>query len=259
MVDLAAENDGPACFTPMLDELRRHPHWTIRIDDLVWDDVVGDEPDERRAILLIDADTATWRDGALPQNVALTAAERRDVLAAFSLDCRVDESLPQNGYSGHYIGVAFGEEGPPVATFSTNAPIMVRLEELFEAIRARYIAGRADDLQGFSLELAGTWSADRDEQGRRIREPHRVEVRERDIAAHAHEDLEDCVRLLDWALAQPVSLPAGAHIARGTVRAYGRSRPIAVDLMRLGYVSSSSLFSELGMWASIERGADSDP
>ena len=254
MVDLAAGNHGPGCFAPMLDELRRHPRWTLRIDELVWDDVVDNEPDERRALLVLDAQTATWRDGALPQNTTLTDAERRAALAAFALDCRIDESLPWGGYGGHYIGVALGEDSPPVATFPTNSPIAVRLLELIGAIRARYVAGRADELQGFSLELAGTWRADRDAQGRRFREPHRVEIRDRDLAAF--NDVEDRLRLLDWALTQPVSLPAGDYIARGTLRAYGRSRPIAVDLRTLGLFTGYSVFRELSFWASVERGAD---
>lgn len=260
MVDLAADNHGPGCFAPMLDELRRHPHWTLRIDELVATDVVSDEPDERRALLVIDAETATWRDGALPQNVSLTAAERRDALAAFALDCRIDESLPWGGYGGHYIGVALGEDGPPAATFPINAPVTVRLLELLGSIRARYVASRADDLQGFSLELAGTWPSDRDEQGRSIRSPHRVELRDRDLAPY--NDLEDRLRLLDWAMTQPASLPADRHILRGTLRAYGRSRPIAIDLRRVGngtvYPIAYPIFSELSLWASIERNADDD-
>jgi hypothetical protein len=257
MVEIAAQNHGPGCFAPMVDELRRHPHWSIRIDERVWDDVVDDEPDERRASVVIDAETATWRDGVLPQNTTLTDSERRAMLAAFSLDCRKDESLPRNGFSGHYIGVSLGVDGPYATTFTTYSPIAVRFVELLDAIRARYLAGRVGDLQGFSLELAGTWRADRDERGRRFREPHRVEIRDRDLAAF--NDVEDRIRLLDWALTQPVSLPAGDYIARGTLRAYGRSRPIAVDLRNLGPFTGYTVFSELSLWASVERGADTDP
>jgi hypothetical protein len=253
MVDLAADNHGPGCFAPMLDEFRRHPRWMLRIDELVWDDVVGNEPDERRAMLVLDAETATWRDGALPQNTALTDAERRAALAAFSLDCRIDESLPWGGYGGHYIGVAFGEDGPPVATFPTNSPIAVRLLELIGAIRARYVAARAGELQGFSLELAGTWPADRDDQGRFVREPHRVAFQ--DAERVAFNDLEDRLRLLDWALTQPVSLSGGDHIARGTLRALGTSRPIAVDLRTFDRWTVYPVFGELSLWASVERTA----
>jgi hypothetical protein len=251
LVELAAENHGPGCFAPMLEEIRRHPRWSIRIDELVWDDVVDDEPDERRAMLVIDAETATWRDGFLPQNTALTAQERRDVLAAFALDCRVDESLPQNGYSGHYIGVALGEDGPVVAQIPSYSPVVVRLVALLDAIRTRYNAGRADDLRGFSLELAGTWHDGNDAQGRPLRAPHRLVIREQDFTER--DELEYRVRLLDWAMTQPVSLPADDHIARGTLRAYGRSRPIAVDLRKLGHWSSYAAFGELGIWASVER------
>jgi hypothetical protein len=254
LVDLAAANEGPGCFAPMLDELRGHPHWSIRIDDLEWDDVIDDEPDERHASLVIDAESATWRDDALPQVAALTAAERRDALAAFALDCRVDESLPRNGFGGHYIGVALGEDGPHATTFPSNSPVAVRLLELFGAIRARYVAARAEDLRGFSLELAGMWRGDRDEQGRIITEPHRIEFREPD--APAPEDLEQHLRLLDWAMQQPTSQPAARLVARGTLRAYGTSRPIAVDLEHLGKWGSYGTFHELAMWESVERNAD---
>jgi hypothetical protein len=257
IVELAAMNHGPGCFEPMLDELRRHPHWSIRIDHLVWDDVVGDRPDPRRETLVIDGETATWRDGKRPQSLALTGAERRDVLAAFALDCRVDETRPPNGYEGDYIGVALGEDSPIVTRFPTNSPIEVRLVELLGAIRARYLATRVDDLRGFSIELAGTMR-DYDERDRPTRRPHRVEYHDRLAAA---DRLEDRVALLDWAMEQPISLPPSNRIARGTLRAYGTSRPIAVDLMNLdndeGVIeaswSSYGSFGELTTWAAIER------
>lgn len=256
MVDLTAEA-GPGCFAPMLDELRRHPNWSIRIDDLVWDDVVGNEPDERRASIVLGAEAGTWRDGWLPQSLALAEDERRAVLAAFALDCRVDPAQPEPGLGGRYIGVTLGEHGDPVVQFPTNSFVALRLEELFDRIRARYVAGRADDLRGFSLELAGTWRNGSDEHGRPIREPHRVEIRERDLALY--RSLEEQVRLLDWALAQPATLPAGAHAARGTLRAHGTSRPIAVDLdAHLAIEMQRSVWSELAIWAAIDRDRPED-
>jgi len=258
MVHLAADNHGPGCFVPMLDELRRRPRWTIRIDDLEWDDVVGNEPDLRHASLVIDAGSATWRDGLQPHTMALTAAERRDALAAFSLDCRADETL-DHGYGGHYFGVALGEDGPVAARFPSRSPIATRLRALLEAIGARYFAGRVDDLRGFSIELAGIWRETRDDRGRAVYGPHRIELRAQDLPppSNAYE-LESRVRLLDWALAQPTSLPAGKHVARGTLRAHGTSRPIAVDLLTLGTWHQHGAFGELGVWASIARSPDDD-
>ncbi len=255
LVDLAAQNHGPGCFEPMLDELRRHPHWSIRIDHLEWGDVVSDEPDPRHATLVIDGETATWRDGSLPQTLTLTGAERRDVLAAFALDCRIDEALPVNGYTGDYIGVALGDDGPAVTRFPTNSPIAVRLLELFDAVRARYLATRVEDLSGFSIELTGT-RRDHDDQGRMIRRPHRIEYLDPGVAG---DDLEDRVRLLDWAMAKPVSLPPGKLIVRGTLRAHGSSRPIALDLRNLGLEwSAHRTFRELVSWEASEHPLDAD-
>ena len=58
------------------------------------------------------------------------------------------------------------------------------------------------------------------------------------------------VDLLDWAMTQPVSLPPADRVARGTLRAYGTSRPIAVDLAKLddGTQDSYSLFRALLSW-----------
>jgi hypothetical protein len=254
LVELAAAGHGPGCFAPMLDELRRHPNWSVRIDDLVWGDVVSDDPDERRAAILIDGQTATWRDGALAQNLALTESERRAVLAAFALDCRVDDSLPSTGYTGRYIGIALGEGSAPVTQFPTNSPIAVRLQALFDAIRARYVVSRADDLNGFSIELAGT-RRDYDDRNRPIRVPHQVEFRDQ-LAGSM--DLERRVRLLDWAMTQPVTLPASDRVARGTLRAYGTSRPIAIDLGTLEYNGAHWAFNELQLWATIERQYNAD-
>lgn len=249
--DLAAEA-GPGCFAPMLDELRRHPGWSIRIDDLEWDDVVGDGPDPRHASLVLDAAGGTWRDGVLPQSLSLAEDERRAVLAAFALDCRVDPAQPRPGYGGRYIAVALGEAGTAVAHFRTNTFVALRLGELFRQIRARYVAGRAADLQGFSLELAGTHRTGRDDRGRSIYEPYRLELRDHGLATQG--TLEDRVRLLDWAMTQPVTLPAGKQIAHGTLRAYGTSRPIAIDLsVTLGLWTRYPVFNELALWAAMSR------
>jgi hypothetical protein len=242
---------GVGCFVPMLDELRRHPRWSIRIDDLEWDDVVDGEPDPRRASIVLDAETGTWRDGWLPQSLTLAEDERRALLAAFALDCRVDPAAPPHGFVGRYIGVALGEDGLVVAKFQTNSFVALRLEELFDRIRARYVAGRADDLRGFSLELAGTMRDGTDDRGRPVRKPHRVAISERDLASF--DTLEKRVRLLDWALTQPAVLTGGKHVVRGTLRAHGTSRPIAVDLYAyLADEMQRSVWSELAIWAAIE-------
>ena len=250
LVELTAEA-GPGCFAPMLDELRRHPRWSIRIDDLEWDDVVDGEPDPRRASIVLDAATGTWRDGRLPQSLTLAEDERRALLAAFALDCRVDPAQPHPGYGGRYIGVALGEHGPAVVRFPTSSFITVRFDALFDQIRARYVAGRAGDLRGFSLELAGKRRTDRDDLGRSIWTPYRLTIRERDLA---NDTLEDRVHLLDWAMTRPVALPASNHVISGTLRAYGTSRPIAVDLFT--DLTSSTGYpynSELSIWSSINR------
>jgi hypothetical protein len=251
LLERAAES-GPGCFAPMLDELRRHPRWSIRIDDLEWDDVVDDEPDPRRASIVLDATTGTWRDGLLPQSLSLAEDERRAILAAFALDCRVDPAQPRPGYVGRYFGVALGEDGTAVARFRTSSFVAIRLGALFDQIRARHVAGRAGDLQGYSLELAGVRRTDRDDRGRSIYTPYRLELHDRDQAAH--DTLEARVRLLDWAMTLPAALPAGKHVVRGTLRAHGTSRPIAIDLREDLYRwGHHALLSELAMWASINR------
>jgi hypothetical protein len=244
MMEMAAETYGTGCFVPMLDEIRRHPRWSIRIDYVRWESDGGDDYMEKRlATLVIDGETATWRDGMLPRSLTLTGAERRDVLAAFALDCREDESRLGCGNGGRYVGVALGEDGPLVTRFPESSEIKLRLQELFHEIQGRHIAGRIDDLTGFSLELERTTPS---------REPHRFVFRNEDAAdaGLAHQ-----VDLLDWAMTQPVSLPPGARIASGTLRAHGTSRPIAVDLAKLdGWTRySNSLVHALLRWE--EEGA----
>ncbi|HWO25678.1 MAG TPA: hypothetical protein VNO30_43365 [Kofleriaceae bacterium] len=231
MVEMAAETYGTGCFVPMLDEIRRHPRWSIRLDYVQWDWNGADNHSSRRvAALVIDGETATWRDGTLPRSLTLTEAERRDVLAAFALDCRVDESRLGCGNGGRYVGVALGEDGPLVARFPESSSIKLRLQELFHAIHARHIAGRIEDLSGFSLELERTARTGHDRQGQPIRKRHRFVFRDEDAA---DVELAYRVDLLDWAMTQPVSLPPGARVVSGTLRAYGTSRPIAVDLAKL--------------------------
>ncbi|HWO22638.1 MAG TPA: hypothetical protein VNO30_27955 [Kofleriaceae bacterium] len=251
LLELAAET-GPGCFAPMLDELRRHPRWSIRIDDLEWDDVVDDEPDPRRASIVLDAAAGTWRDGWLPQSLSLADDERRALWAAFALDCRVDPEQPRPGFVGRYFTVALGEDGTAVARFRTNSFVALRLGALFDQIRARYVAGRAADVHGLSLELAGVRRTGRDDLGRSEYEPYRLDLRDFDQATH--NTLEDRVRLLDWAMTLPAALPAGKQVVRGTLRAHGTSRPIALDLRAdLYHWGHHALMSELSMWASINR------
>lgn len=247
MVEMAAETYGTGCFVPMLDEIRRHPRWSIRIDYVQWGSDGTYHESKRLATLVIDGETATWRDGTLPRSLTLTGAERRDVLAAFALDCRVDESRLGCGNGGRYIGVALGEDGPLVAKFPESSSIKLRLQDLFHAIDERHLADRIDDLNGFSLELERTTRTGHDNRGQPIRKPHRFVFRNKDAA---DVELASQVDLLDWAMTQPVSLPPGDRIARGTLRAYGTSRPIAVDLAKLGDWTreSYSLFRTLLSW-----------
>lgn len=231
MVEMAAETFGRGCFVPLLDEIRRHPRGSIRIDYVRWESDGDYHASQRLAALVIDGETATWRDGTLPRSLTLTEAERRDVLAAFALDCREDESRLGCGNGGRYVGVALGEDGPLVAKFPESSSIKVRLEELFYEIQARHIAGRVDDLKGFSLELERTTRAGHDTRGQPIRKSHRFVFRNEDAAG---VELAHQADLLDWAMIQPASLPPGDRIASGTLRAYGTSRPIAVDLAKIG-------------------------
>ena len=101
-----------------------------------------------------------------------------------------------------------------------------------------------------SLELEGPRRT-RDDRGRSIYEPYRLELRDRDLAAY--DTLEERVRLLDWAMTLPVALPAGNQTIRGTLRAYGTSRPIAIDLTARSGPERHSLPSELAIWAAINR------
>jgi hypothetical protein len=248
LVEMAAETYGTGCFVPMLDEIRRHPRWSIRIDYVQWDSDGGGNYESRKlATLVIDAETATWRDGVLPRSLTLTAAERRDVLAAFALDCRVDESRLGCGNGGRYVGVALGEDGPLVTRFPESSSIKLRLQELFHVIEGRHIAGRGDDLDGFSLELERTTRSGRDPRGQPSQAPQRFVFPTEDTGG---AELASQLDLLDWAMTQPVSLPPGDRIASGTLRAYGTSRPIAIDLAKVRDWTRDSygLFRELVRW-----------
>jgi hypothetical protein len=247
LVDLAAEGYGPGCFAPMLDELQRHPNWSIRIDDMEWNDY---GPDEHHASMVIDGAGGFWREATLPQSLTLTEAERREALAAFALDCRLDEELPYGGYSGHYVGVALGEDGPMIARITTNSHVADRFKKLFERLRGRHLVGRDDDLRGFSLELTGMMSL-RDENDRPVRRRNHIVLRERDLESY---DLESRVSLLDWAMTRATSLPDGDGIFRGTLRAYGTSRPIAVALEEETWDwMRHRIFSDLRSWAEYGR------
>lgn len=253
MVDMAVETYGMGCFVPTLDQLRRHPHWSIRLDYIKWGWDAEDRYSEKRlATLVIDGETATWRNGTLAQSLTLTVQERRDVLAAFALDCREDERWAGCGNGGRYVGVGLGEDGPVLARFPPSSSFNRRLQELFLEVEGRYLDGRADDLRGFSLELEHPTRTVRDARGRPLRRPDRFVFHGPSPASYL---LAYQLDLLDWAMTQPVSLPPGDRVARGTLRAHGTSRPIAIDLSKLGDQARDPYdpFRELASWASIER------
>jgi hypothetical protein len=247
----AVEVPPAACLVPMIGELRKRPNWTLRVDDMRWTDYNPPE-DPRHASIVIDASGAIWRDDWLhQQTMPLTAAELRDVMAAFELGCDVDESIPPTGaYEGRYINVAYGKTEKAAAKLDDDSPVVMRLGELFEAIRGRYIGNRAGATKQFVMKLAGVW---RDGEGEDGWTKHAIEI----DASKLETDAAERVAFVDWALALPRTRPAGRMTATGTFTMDGVTRPIAVNLDESTDenrgLRNLSLAHELTFWMSINR------
>ena len=248
MAGQAVEVPAVACLAPMIAELRKRPNWTLRIDDMRWTDYTGPDEDPHHASILVDEHGATWTNQWLPtQTLPLTSDELRDVMAAFALQCDVDESIENTGaYEGRYINIAYGKTEKAAARLDADAPITLRLGELFEAIKGRYIANRAGATKQFVLKLSGL----RRDGGEREWNPY-----EMTIDGSAYEDDRMRVLFVDWVLARPRTLPTGRMTATGTFTMDGITRPVAVNLdLRADenrVVFQYEVAPELRMWMSI--------
>jgi hypothetical protein len=145
-------------------------------------------------------------------------------MAAFDLPCDVDESIPNTGaYEGRYINIAYGKTEKAAAKLDYHAPITMRLGELFEAIKGRYIANRAGATKQFVVKLSGL----RRDGGDREWNPYKLTI---DSSEYKDEALR--VMFVDWVLAQPATRPKGRMTATGTLTMDGVTRPIAINLDR---------------------------
>jgi hypothetical protein len=244
----AVEVPEAGCLVPMIAELRKRPSWTLRIDDMRWTDYTSPDEDPRHASIVVDAQGAVWRNEWLhQQTMPLSADELRDVMAAFELTCDVDESIPNTGaYEGRYINIAYGKTEKAAAKLDYHAPVTMRLGELFEAIRGRYITNRAGATKQFVVKLSGL----RRDGGAREWNPYTLTI---DGTGYENEGLR--VMFVDWLLGQPHTRPKGRMTATGTFTMDGITRPIAINLDRRDKenyaVDQLELAPALRMWMSI--------
>jgi hypothetical protein len=250
MAGQPVEVPKPGCLAPVVAELRKRPSWVIRLDDRQWTDYTQGDDNPHHASIVLEESGASWKSAYLgTQTLPLDPADVRDVLAAFELSCERDESLPSSGDSSRYVEVAYGKIEKAAAQLPSSAPITVRLGEVFERLRARYVANRVGATKTFVLKLSGLRHT-----GPRVGEWSKHSIT---MTAEGWSDA-DLVDLVDWALAQPQSLPKGRMTATGTLTLEGVTRPIAVSLERSAPANRilyrwEMHFGELTEWISINR------
>lgn len=239
------------CLAPIVAEMRKRPNHVIRVDDMRWTDYTSGDDDPRKASIFVEPGGATWRDEWLPQQtIPLTADELAKLIAGFDLRCEKDESQESShGYEGRYIGVAYGKTEKRAAELRYKAPATLQIGEVFDAVRARYVANRAAASRSFVIKLTGRcrrcsagpdWSK------------HTVEIDSNKLET----DDETRVALVDWALALPASLPESRTTATGTLTMAGVTKPIAFsfdDGVAEEHLRQLDIASELTMWMSINR------
>ena len=242
----AVEVPRTGCLVPMIAELRKRPNWTLRIDDMRWTDYSGPDDDPHHATIFVDASGATWRSEWLhEQTLPLDDAELRDVMAAFELSCDRDETQPSTGaYEGRYINIAYGKTEKAAARLEYRTPATLRLGEIFDALRGRYISNRAGATKQFTLKLSGVrhddgWS------------PYALVIESSAYADNAAARVD----FVDWVLARPRTLPKGPMTATGSFTMEGISRPVAVNLDRRApenvVIERFETAPELRWWMSI--------
>jgi hypothetical protein len=246
-----------SCAGPMLREMRRHPHWRFTFQERIWDDVVDDNPDETLQSLVIDEQGAVWTDAVLPaQTLPLEAAEIDAILAAAERSC-VQPDLGE--YEGHYVAIGFGDATNRAIDLPSQSPAAIDALAVMERVRARYISGRRSVAEVMTLTLSGqrrsgpgAWTPYSFTVGTDGR------VIDSTGTAIAMFDLADRVSVLDWALAQPATVP-GPRPVTGTLTIAGSAKPLAFQLASLWQVgerpgSRNPLMSILVAWSSVNRG-----
>jgi hypothetical protein len=243
LIGLAGEAIDPdACAGPALRELTRHPNWSFTLAERESTDVVGPDPDETLQTVAIDARTATWRDGDLPQSLELDPAERSELLAAAARSCR--EIRAGNGFTSRYVVLQYGTDGADPAkpepggrvnrdaiTLPGESRAAIDTIAVMDRVRARYTAARIGIAEAMTLTLHGPRRT-----GANAWAPYTIVIRpDGRIVDQAGDELQsplapaDHVGLLDWAMQLPATV-RGTRPLTGTLEIAGARRPVALQL-----------------------------
>jgi len=233
--------DPDACAGPALRELTKHPSWSFTLAERESTDVVGPDPDETLQTVVIDAHAGTWRDGDLPQTLALDPAERTDLLAAAGRSCR--EIREGNGFTAHYVVLSYGAvaSGLPerdarakhdALRLPSESRAALDTISVMNRVRARYVATRIGLAETLTLTLHGprrrpdthAWAP----YTVTLRPDGRIIDQDGDELDSRHEPA-DHVDLLDWAMQLPATA-RGPRPLTGTLEIAGQRRPVALQL-----------------------------
>ncbi|HUJ57677.1 MAG TPA: hypothetical protein VLX92_04280 [Kofleriaceae bacterium] len=159
VVALDPSQDGD-CPGPMLREIHRHPHWTIRLDAIFPRDC-GMEPLIRDASITITADGAQWiGDGrrladhawvGTPRTepVELTDAERAGLLAALDRPC---DDLDA-GDGRWWFAIAIDPASDPITSLP-RSQLSADVARMFDALERRYVAAEIGTAREVRLDVS---------------------------------------------------------------------------------------------------------
>lgn len=214
------------CNTDFLREIRRHPHWTLRVDATEPREC-GLSPLVRDAYIVITPDGASWqRDrreryddqpflgDPMPQRMELTAADRERALAALDHLC-AETTEPSGRW---YTEVAIDPADAPVMPVRSAA-----LEQLFVDLQDQYVARRAPYAHDLTAHLSYREVDDRD----RVT-THHIEITHHELRPAPDDTYDaDDIALVD-ALDCLASLPEAENpVLAGTVVVGGTTLWIA--------------------------------
>jgi hypothetical protein len=240
--------DEQTCAGPALREITKHPNWKLTLQEREWDDVADDNPDELIATVTIDAQTASWADGDLPQSIELTREERAQLLEAAERSCA--RIRPGNGHNGYYVTLSYGPVEHEAIELPSDSRAAIDAIAVFDRVRARYVANRLSSAQVMKLTLTGPRRIDAAWKRHTVTVHSDGRVTDEDGQALEPLAALDLVDVLDWSLQLPTSA-RGKNTLTGTLEIAGSKKPVALQLESIQKLPSawrSPFLTLLNQW-----------
>lgn len=222
-------SDQKACLAPTLMQLRKHPNWMIRIDEMTSFEGAVHGPRWPASIVEWQASGATWHDEFTPSaKTALDAGQIAALEQALLSSCEPDDKPRAHLEDIRWFEIGYAAGGTSATELAPRSPAALALAPIFAAARAQHVSSRLPVARTLVMTVKGkqhvpkanSWFETNGWKNRTITI---------DTSRPGVSD-EDAVFVLDWATGSPETLPWNAHTLAGTLTVHGKTRPVALSI-----------------------------